>query len=165
MPLTAAASSVKELAPFTMMLNKFNLDRISVLFEEPEAHLHPQRQQHVADAIGYAISKGCHMQITTHSDYFIKRLNLLIRLYQLVNKPATIEINELLNSIGICMDSFIDPTRISAYHLVKRNDGTTMIEEFNVMEEGMIPFTSFHKAIMREFNISSKIDEIFAEKD
>ncbi|MEQ3163020.1 hypothetical protein AAA214_07720 [Parabacteroides goldsteinii] len=40
-PITAAASSVKELAPFALMLQKGIVGDYSILFEEPESHLHP----------------------------------------------------------------------------------------------------------------------------
>lgn len=165
MPLSAAASSVKELAPFTMMLNKFAFTRTSVLFEEPEAHLHPQRQQHVADAIGYALSKGIHMQITTHSDYFIKRLNLLIKLFNLTKESTPVKLKDILQDTGININSFINPEHVAAYHLAKREDGTTAVEEFNVMEEGSIPFTTFYDTITNEFEINSRIKSLFESSE
>ena len=163
MPLTAAASSVKELAPFTMMLNKFNLERISILFEEPEAHLHPERQQHVADSIGYAVSKGSHIQITTHSDYLIKRLNLLIRLFLLTEHSTPVKIQNILKKSGICMESFIDPKNIGAYLLVRNEDGSSRVEKFDIIGEGMIPFNTFHKTIENEFTLTSMLDDLLDE--
>lgn len=163
MPLTAAASSVKELAPFTMMLNKFNIDRISILFEEPEAHLHPERQQHVADSIGYAVSKGSHIQITTHSDYLIKRLNFLIRLFLLTEHSTPIKIQNVLKESGICKESFINPNDIGAYLLVRNEDGSSHVVKFDIINEGMIPFNTFHKTIENEFTLSSMLDNLFDE--
>ena len=46
--------------------------------EEPEAHLHPLKQRMMADIIGALSHNGAIMQITTHSDYFLRRLNELI---------------------------------------------------------------------------------------
>ncbi|WP_289752339.1 AAA family ATPase [uncultured Duncaniella sp.] len=163
MPLTAAASSVKELAPFTMMLNKFNLERISILFEEPEAHLHPERQQHVADSIAYAVAKGSHIQITTHSDYLIKRLNLLIRLFLLTEHSTPVRIKNVLEESGICKESFIDPKNIGAYLLVRNGDGSSRVEKFDIIGEGMIPFNTFHKTIENEFTLTSMLDDLFDE--
>ena len=166
MPLTAAASSVKELAPFTMLLSKFSLNKCSILFEEPEAHLHPERQQHVADLIGYALSSGCHMQVTTHSDYFIKRLNLLIRLYSLSRRNLPIEkMDSFFSDINVVPESTINPNNINAYYLTRRDDGSTCIEKYDIAEDNMIPFDSFHKTIMRDFDISAMIEEFDASKE
>lgn len=163
MPLTAAASSVKELAPFVMMLNKFVLNKTSILFEEPEAHLHPERQRHVADLIGYAVSQNCHMQITTHSDYFIKRLNQLTRMYAIKERHPSESVDKTLSEIGILPQTLIDPARIGAYFLYRRNDGLTEIKELDVIESNTIPFTSFHNVIMDEFDISYRINEFEPE--
>ena len=75
LPITAAASSIKELAPLYMLLDKYPSNHLSILFEEPEAHLHPQMQVNIADFVVSAVSHGMHLQITTHSDYFLRRLN------------------------------------------------------------------------------------------
>ena len=158
MPLTAAASSVKELAPFTMLLNRFNLSRTSILLDEPEAHLHPERQQHVADLIGYTLSRGCHMQITTHSDYFIKRLNLLIKLFK-IYKQNKKDISLILKKLGIYFEALIDPDMIKAYYLTQREDKSSQIFELDVLKDSMIPFDSFHKTIMSDFESVSIIDE------
>lgn len=159
MPLTAAASSVKELAPFAMLLKKFKLSSSSILFEEPEAHLHPLRQQHVADLIAYALGKGAHIQITTHSDYFVKRLNLLIRLYFIAQKHQQKEIEELAMKIGLLPEVFLDPANISSYYLHRREDGSTEIIKYNIGEEMMIPFDSFEKTIVDDFTATEIVDQ------
>ncbi|MDE5881483.1 MAG: AAA family ATPase, partial [Muribaculaceae bacterium] len=159
MPLTAAASSVKEMAPFTMLLKKFVLSRCSILFEEPEAHLHPERQQYVADLIGYAVNEGCHMQVTTHSDYFVKRLNLLIRLYGLSTAISKSDIDTFLKSIGITCQSLLNPSMTNAYYLSRRNDGSTSVELYDISKYNMIPFDSFNKVIMEDLELSNKVDE------
>jgi hypothetical protein len=158
MPLTAAASSVKELAPFTMLLNKFSMSRCSILLEEPESHLHPERQNYAADLIGYALSKGCHMQITTHSDYFIKRLNLLVQLYGYKDRSDE-QFDELLDKVHIERATLINPTDIKAYFLERQPDGSSKVKELDIAKENMIPFDSFQKTILEYFNA---LDEIHA---
>lgn len=160
MPLTAAASSVKELAPFAMILKKFPLEQCSILFEEPEAHLHPQRQQSVADLIAYALSRGIHMQVTTHSDYFVKRLNVLLRLFRLFKKLPKYKRDSILDKVGIPLQAFLDPERLNAYYLCRRADGSTDIRRYDIHKEEMIPFDSFEKTIMDDFNLSDMIDEV-----
>lgn len=81
--LNAAASSIKEISPFLFYLkNRFN-NFCSVCFEEPEAHLHPSMQIAVADLVAAYKNKGAFFQITTHSDYFLARINQLIKLNEL----------------------------------------------------------------------------------
>ena len=84
-PITAGAASVKELAPFVLMLQKGLIGDYSVMFEEPETNLHPELQIRVADTLVYLLQQGCRFQITTHSDYFLRRINDLIRLDILKN--------------------------------------------------------------------------------
>lgn len=160
MPITAAASSVKELAPFAMLLMKYPIANTSILFEEPEAHLHPRRQQSVADLIAYAVGQGCHIQITTHSDYFIKRLNLLLKLNTLRNKIPSNLMHNLLTEIGVNPLLILQPEQINAYYLTVREDGSTNISKFDICKENMIPFDSFEKTIMDDFLSYDIIDRI-----
>lgn len=155
MPVTAAASSIKELAPLTLLLKKFPVNGMSVLFEEPEAHLHPGRQVKVADLIGCAIHRDCHMQITTHSDYFIKRLNNLIMLYQIKNRNY--ELYETIsNKWNIQETCLIDPQKVSAYLLVKGQDGSSRIVKQEITDEG-IPFESFYQVIENDISMSREL--------
>lgn len=148
MPVTAAASSIKELAPLTLFFKKYPAKGASILFEEPEAHLHPARQARVADLVGCAISLGCHMQITTHSDYFIRRLNSLISLYKLKEKDSQV-FKDICHKFGFKESDIINPQDVKAYVLKRRGDGSTEIVEQSIDEEG-IPFDSFHEVISND---------------
>lgn len=58
-PISAAASSVKELAILLRLLQSTNkLEGYSILFEEPEAHIHPKNQNLVADLIARCFNRG-----------------------------------------------------------------------------------------------------------
>lgn len=160
MPLTAAASSIKEMAPFTLMLNKFSAKGISILFEEPEAHLHPDRQVKVADLIACALNQGCHMQITTHSDYFIKRINNLMKLYQLREKTHPEIFTGLLMKKHIKDDCLIDPAQVGAYLLKRMDDGTSRIMAQDVLAKDEIPFESFYQVIEDDIELSREIRKL-----
>lgn len=162
MPLTAAASSIKELAPFTLFLNKFSAADSSILLEEPEAHLHPQRQIRVADLIACAVSEGCHLQITTHSDYLIKRLNNLIKLYLLkFNEKKLDELHQLMDRWQISNSYLINPSRVGAYLLERNPDGTSRIVEQDIFSDSEIPFESFYKVIEEDFQLSREIKSLW----
>ena len=158
MPITAAASSIKELAPFSMLLKKFPLKSTSILFEEPEAHLHPRRQQSVADLISYAVGQGSHIQVTTHSDYFIKRLNLLLRAEVLEEKLSEESKSEFFQETGINPWTILNPDHINAYYLTMREDGSTAISKYDIAKDNMIPFDSFERAIVDDFRIADIIE-------
>lgn len=163
MPLTAAASSIKEMAPFTLLLNKFSAKGLSVLFEEPEAHLHPERQVKVADLIACAINQGCHMQITTHSDYFIKRINNLMKLHQLKEKVHPEILAGLLMKKHIKDNCLINPTQIGSYLLKRMNDGTSRIISQDVLSKDGIPFEAFYQVIEDDIELSCEIRNLLKE--
>jgi len=160
MPLTAAASSIKEMAPFTLFLSKFSASDSSVLLEEPEAHLHPLRQVKVADLLACAVKQGCHLQITTHSDYLIKRLNNLIKLHLLKHRlNDSQEYKELLQKWQIKESYVINPSEMVAYLLERDEDGTSKIKRQDIDIDGEIPFESFYKVIEDDFRLSRDIKE------
>lgn len=49
-----------------------------VIVEEPEAHLYPDAQKQIAEALALVVNSGCQMLITTHSPYILGALNNLI---------------------------------------------------------------------------------------
>ena len=88
-PITASAASIKELAPFILMLQKGVVSQYAVMFEEPETNLHPELQIKMADTLVSLLQEGCRFHITTHSDYFLRRINDLIRLDVLSQKLSS----------------------------------------------------------------------------
>lgn len=164
MPLTAAASSIKELAPFTMMLNKFSPEGISILFEEPEAHLHPERQVKVADLIACSVNKGCQMQVTTHSDYFIKRINNLMKLHLLKERMSSEEFSKLLVAYNIEEDCLMDPENVGAFLLRRNGNGYSEIITQDISLDNEIPYESFYQVIDDEIQLSGTIGNLFKKE-
>lgn len=119
-PIMAAASSVKELTPFALMLQKGVVAEYSILFEEPESHLHPEMQIKVADLLAYILNEGGRMQVTTHSDYFLRRINDLIRLNLLKNKMGEEEYVAFCEQHGFNPDITISPTKVGAYYFQRQ---------------------------------------------
>jgi hypothetical protein len=158
-PLTAAASSIKELAPLTLYLQKNRIKNTSILFEEPEAHLHPARQIKVADLLGCMLREGCHIQLTTHSDYFLKRLNNLMILFRLKEKDAE-AYQAISEEYDVKEYSLIDPASVNAYVMEKGEDGYTQIRKQEITEDG-IPYDSFHKVIIDDIKMSQKLRDAF----
>lgn len=143
-PVSAAASSIKEIAPLQLMITKRDISKISVLIEEPEAHLHPLKQRLMADIVATMSMGNACMQITTHSDYFIRRLNDLIRLHIIKNRMEDAEYAEFCKKAGLFPDLTLNPDILSAYYLERLDDGFVQISRQNSATG--IPFDTF-KAI------------------
>lgn len=159
MPLTAAASSIKELSPLTLFLNKFPVNNVSILFEEPEAHIHPNRQVHLADLLACIINDGGHLQITTHSDYLIKRLNNLMKLSLLEKKMESHRFATLLSKFDIQTNYLLSPENVKAYLLRDNGDGSSSIVEQKLEDGTAIPFASFYSVIKEDFRLTQSIEE------
>lgn len=69
------------------------------------------------------------------------------------------DISLILKKLGIYFEALIDPDMIKAYYLTQREDKSSQIFELDVLKDSMIPFDSFHKTIMSDFESVSIIDE------
>lgn len=83
LPLNRASAMVSELAPLVLYLRDMVHPGDLLVIEEPEAHLHPAAQTHMASAIARIIRMGVDVVITTHSDWLIQALGNLVRLGEL----------------------------------------------------------------------------------
>jgi hypothetical protein len=160
-PLSAAASSIKELAPLSLLLNKYSVKNYSVLFEEPEAHLHPQLQVKVADLITSIVNEGAHFQVTTHSDYFIRRINDLIILHHIKSKTNNEDFKHICKKFGYNELCALNPKLVGAYFMKQNEDGTVAIIKQN--HENGIPYDSFHSVISDEVKNSMSLREKYEQ--
>ena len=157
LPIAAAASSIKELAPLYMLLDKYPSNHLSILFEEPEAHLHPQMQVNIADFVVSAVNHGMHLQITTHSDYFLRRLNDRIFLQKIQSIDAR-RYAETLSKYGYT-DLTLDSSQIGAYLLRREEDGSVKVVP-QELDKG-IPYESFYNVIRKESRHSLDIQQTY----
>lgn len=151
MPVSAAAASIREIAPLQILAKKQDVSRCAILVEEPEAHLHPLKQRMMADIIGALSHNGAIMQITTHSDYFLRRLNELIMFAKA--KTTTDDpdkLRTLSEKVNIVEDMSIDESIIGAYLLRKQADNTSIAVKQDISNG--IPFAAFRDAILDNMN-------------
>lgn len=151
MPVSAAAASIREIAPLQILAKKQDVSKCAILMEEPEAHLHPLKQRMMADIIGAFSHSGAIMQITTHSDYFLRRLNELImfaKAIKVVDDPDKLKV--LSERVKIVEDMSIDESIVGAYLLQKQADGTSIAIKQNLSNG--IPFAAFRDAILDNMN-------------
>jgi predicted ATP-dependent endonuclease of OLD family len=155
-PISAAASSIKELAPFLIAVTKYRPDLLSVLFEEPESHLHPQMQIELTKLMAFLLNNNCFFQITTHSDIILAQFNNLIRLNTIYKQNKNIA-KGIFNKLNLSADYCLSQDKISSYLFTKLPDGKTNIVKQNI-EDG-ISLDSFEKAISELHVETMFIDE------
>jgi hypothetical protein len=155
-PISAAASSVKELAPLLLLLqSELTISAYSLLFEEPEAHVHPKNQDLVADLIARCFNRGVQFQITTHSDFILGRFNQLIRLGNLRHKNPE-KFRQYCNDNQESENLYLDCEQMGAYYF-KEQGASVIIEEQDI--NNGIPFTTFHEIINRQERVDDLIEQ------
>ena len=77
--MTRASSMVSELGPVVLFLRGVLAIGDTLVIEEPEAHLHPAAQTHVAVALARLVRARVRVIITTHSDWLLKEIGNLMR--------------------------------------------------------------------------------------
>ena len=98
------------------------------------------------------------MQVTTHSDYLIRRLNELILLNKIREREDEEKFNSLCEEIGTSPKLSLDVAKIAAYILRLNNDGSSYIERQNI-EDG-ISYLSFSEAIDRSMEVQRRLGEL-----
>ena len=155
-PISAAASSVKELAPLLLLLqSELNISAYSLLFEEPEAHVHPKSQDLVSDLIARCFNRGVQFQITTHSDFILGRFNQLIRLGNLRRRNPE-KFRQYCNDNQESENLYLDYEQMGAYYF-KVQGNNVIIEEQDISNG--IPFTTFHEIINRQERVDDLIEQ------
>lgn len=157
--MSAAASSIKEISPLLFLLKNHSGIKVAICLEEPEAHLHPSMQIQVADLIAECINNGFLFHITTHSDYFMDRLNQLIKLGN-IRKKDEATFKEYCAANGLSEKTFLDGDNVKAYFFHRDDEtGKVVIEELPV-EEGGIPMKTFYETVEKMRKQDEQIDEM-----
>lgn len=160
-PITASAASIKELAPFAIMLQKGLVGKYSVMFEEPETNLHPELQIKTADILSYLLQKGCRFQITTHSDYILRRINDLIRLSILKKKINEDEYKEFCKKHNYNSTLFINQEKVGAFLFKRTSENETVIQTQEI--DYGIPFDTFQSVLDHQLTDSSYLYDKLSE--
>jgi hypothetical protein len=114
-------------------------------------------QVNIADFVASAVNHGMHLQITTHSDYFLRRLNdriFLQKIQSLDGKCYT----ETLSKYGYT-DLTLDSSQIGAYLLRREEDGSVKVVP-QELDKG-IPYESFYNVIKKEISHSLDIQQTY----
>ena len=156
-PVSAAASSVKELMPFLLMLQNGKIRQYnSLLFEEPEAHVHPKKQFLLMDMLARCCNKGMLIQMTTHSDYLLGRMNQLVVLGKIREK--SMEAFEIFcKEHQFNKNLYLHTEQIGGYYFKREND-RVVIEEQDLSLG--LPFNSFENTVKSQMELSADINDL-----
>ena len=159
LPVSAVASSIREISPLSLVINRLDPGNTALLFEEPEAHLHPTLQRKMADLLMLLAGQGMYMQITTHSDHLLRRINELMMLAELEARQGGEEfkrflVENKLHKSPIRKESF---SRIASFYLRRREDGSSEIIKQDISEG--IPLQSFKDAVRESLRIEDILQE------
>lgn len=164
-PISAAASSIKEIAPLSLFINRFDVSVSSILIEEPEAHLHPLKQRMMADVLSMLANNMACVQITTHSDYLIRRINELVLLNQIcdIYKDSPEEFENICTKVNIPSYLKLNHKCIGAYLLQRRNDGSVEIVCQNAQDG--VKFDSFYTALRQNIDTRALLMSYIVENE
>ena len=156
-PVSAAASSVMELMPFLLMLQNGKIRQYnSLLFEEPEAHVHPKKQFLLMDMLARCCNKGMLIQMTTHSDYLLGRMNQLLVLGKIREK--SMEAFEIFcKEHQFNKNLYLHTEQIGGYYFKREND-RVVIEEQDLSLG--LPFNSFENTVKSQMELSADINDL-----
>lgn len=157
MPISAAASSIREIAPLQLLASKVIMGQTAILIEEPEAHLHPNKQRMMADVVGCIHKTGAYVHLTTHSDYFLRRINELILFQRYADSHSKEEVTKLSERTGISTSFSIDGKKAVAYLVERQDDGSSKVIEQNL--KNGVPFTSFSDAVKESMRVEDILEE------
>ena len=146
-PLTASASSVQELSPLLFhLMNWSNIPHILCL-ENPEAQLHPDMQVEIANLLAILVNESSFLHLTTHSDYFLQRINQLIKTgYIRQEQPKTFK--RLCKEHKLNSRLYLDASQIKAYYFHADENRRVHIEELAIGRNG-IPFSTFFDTVKK----------------
>ena len=131
-----------------------------LIIDEPELNLHPDNQRLLVRLLARLVNNGIKVFITTHSDYIIKELNILLSLKQDGKK-----FTHLKEKYRYDDDELLSASQIRAYNLdeepgaeeIDRSEKKYMLKPARVSQEGGISMKSIDRHIS---NMNKIYDEI-----
>ena len=132
-----------------------------LMIDEPELNLHPENQRKIARLLATLVNIGIKVFITTHSDYIVKELNLLIMMNQESEK-----IKELAKKENYFVYELLSAKKIRVYtsekSLIKvdgnqRKTSCQTLVEADISQEMGIEAKTFDKSIDEMNRIQDEI--------
>ena len=154
LPMGLSSSLVSELAPVILVLRHQSNFPLFV-YEEPEAHLHPDLQRIIAQVIVRLVQKGVIVVITTHSADFCQQINNFMKLGALSPDKRA----EAQKKFGYESQDYLELDDVSGYEFKLDSTGEhTDVIPMKKTPAGLV-MPTFNKSL------SNLTDEVFALQD
>lgn len=127
MPVVRAASGIAELAPLSLYLKYIIRPGDLLILEEPESHLHPELQRLIARLLAFLVKMGVRVLITTHSDYLLHQINILLLLSRLSGEDR--------KTLGYMEDEYLNPEDVGAYLFKYEGNQGYIIKELPTIDK------------------------------
>ena len=105
-----SSSAVRSLLDIGFYLRHVAKPGDLLMVDEPELNLHPENQRRMARLFARLVNLGIRVFVTTHSDYIVKELNILIMLHQ--DKPY---LKQIAETEGYRTEELIAADKIRVY--------------------------------------------------
>jgi hypothetical protein len=116
LPVQRASSMVAELAPLDLWIKHLLRPGDLLVIDEPEAHLHPENQRHIARVLVRLVNAGVRVICPTHSSLIVHQLSN----HLLANDASVADRTRL----GFDDVDLLDSSMIGVYLFDKKPDGT-----------------------------------------
>lgn len=162
-PVAAAASSIREMAPLSLFVEKYDLRKCSLMIEEPEAHLHPLKQRMMADVLSLMFEEGSLLVVSTHSDYFLRRMNEILSVQRIIQDDPEGG-RQLAKQLRIVTSIGFNRSAVSAY-VLKRNPETGIVAITEKEVNGNFTFESFDDVLRIDMDNYDAIQAYHVSKE
>ncbi len=152
--LSESSSSVRAMLDMAGYLKHIIQSGDLLIIDEPEMNLHPESQRKVARLFATLVNTGVNVFITTHSDYLMRELNLLILL-----KGNMTRSRKLAEKYGYLPLQLLDASNLHVYQTEEDPVGMGLkkVSEISVSQDGGIASSVFDDTINEMNRISDDI--------
>ena len=129
LPLMRSSSVATELAPVVLYLRHVIQSGDALIIEEPEAHLHPEKQVQFVQLLARAVRAGICVVMMTHSEWVLEEITNLVRASALSSARQ-----KSINGSGVTLDA--DQVGAWLFQPKQRPKGSVVREISLVSESG-----------------------------